>query len=214
MASELLTSHDMARLYCEACSGCGDCCCGMGDTIHLDPCDICALTRNLFRDFSSLLTDTVALHEERGLVLPHLRMKETKDGNTQCPFLDADRRCSIHAFRPGLCRLFPLGRNYDPQTLSFSYFVVPEGCDMPGKAKIRISKWLGIPDLPKYERFVADWHFYIRDVQEMLAKTEDPAYRKALSMFVLKVFFLTPYDPDRDFYELFSLRLREARTVL
>lgn len=214
MASELLSSRDMARLYCEACSGCGDCCCGMGDTIHLDPFDVCALTRNLNRDFSSLLADTIALHEERGLVLPHLKMAQTPDGNQQCPFLDGSRRCSIHDFRPGLCRLFPLGRTYDPQTLSFSYFVIPEGCDMPGKAKIRISRWLGIPDLQEYERFVSDWHFYVRDVQEKLAKTEDPAYRKALSMFVLKVFFLTPYNPNRDFYELFSMRLGEARTVL
>ena len=210
MATELLTSRDMARLYCDACSGCGDCCCGMGDTIHLDPYDCNALTKNLHRDFASLLQDTIGLHEEQGLVLPHLKMTDAG----QCPFLDSARRCSIHEFRPGLCRLFPLGRNYDPTTLSFSYFVVPDGCDMPGKAKIRISRWLGVPDLPRYEKFVADWHFYVRDVQAVLARTQDPASRSALTKFVLQVFFVTPYDPSRDFYELFSMRLNEARMVL
>ena len=30
------TSSDMAKIYCEKCNGCGDCCHGMTDTIHLD----------------------------------------------------------------------------------------------------------------------------------------------------------------------------------
>ena len=34
------TSSDMAKIYCEKCNGCGDCCHGMTDTIHLDPYDI------------------------------------------------------------------------------------------------------------------------------------------------------------------------------
>ena len=69
MASELLTSHDMARLYfCEACSGCGDCCCGMGDTIHLTSPATSAPDKEPFAGTSPpSLTDTVALHEERGL---------------------------------------------------------------------------------------------------------------------------------------------------
>jgi len=189
----------------------------MTDTIHLDPYDINALENGLHQSFPELLNrGSIAFHEEDGLILPHLRMEDTREGEGRgrCTFLSEDGRCSIHEFRPGLCRLFPLGRNYDPTTLSFSYFVVPDGCDMPGKAKIRISKWLGVPDLPRYEKFVADWHFYVRDVQAVLARTQDPASRSALTKFVLQVFFVTPYDPSRDFYELFSMRLNEARTVL
>lgn len=214
MEERLLSSSDLARIACEACRGCGDCCCGMGDTIHLDPYDVSQLTQNLHTDFSSLVQKKIiGLRGDRGVILPYLAMQEDGEGGTRCPFLDENRSCRIHAFRPGLCRLFPLGRNYDPETLSFSYFVVPDGCDRKDRSKIRIAKWLEIPDLAEYEQFVSDWHFYIRDVQEKLSRTDDASCREALSRFILKVFYLAPYESGR-FYELFSLRLREAKTVL
>ena len=46
--------------------------------------------------------------------------------------------------RPGICRLFPLGRQFDEEKTS--YFIVPEGCVKGGLSKVRIDKWLGIPD--------------------------------------------------------------------
>ena len=50
------TSSDMAKIYCEKCNGCGDCCHGMTDTIHLDPYDIYLLC-------SDGLTDMVSTEE-------------------------------------------------------------------------------------------------------------------------------------------------------
>ena len=35
-----------------------------------------------------------------------------------------------------------------------------------------------------------------------------------LNLFILKVFYETPFDSNRDFYEQFDLRLKEAKTVL
>lgn len=102
---------------------------------------------------------------------------------------------------------------------------------MPGRYKVRINKWLGIPDLPHYENFVSEWHYYIRDIKERIAEYSqsaegtDPAgqdadespnqsYIRQLNLFILKVFYETPFDPNRDFYEQFDLRLQEAKTVL
>ena len=48
------TSSDMAKIYCEKCNGCGDCCHGMTDTIHLDPYDIYLLCSGLQTTFQQL----------------------------------------------------------------------------------------------------------------------------------------------------------------
>lgn len=203
------SANDMARIYCEKCNGCGDCCHGMTDTIHMDPYDVDQFTRNLHRSFQQMLDHEIGLHVEEGMILPHLRFS-----HDVCPFLDTEGHCTIHAFRPGFCRLFPLGRDYDAATRTFRYFIVDAGCDMPGKVKVRISRWLGIPDLPRYEQFVADWHYFCRDVKAAIARRNDPDYTARLNQFLLTVFYLTPYAPAQDFYRLFYLRLDQARSVL
>lgn len=207
----------MAKIYCEKCNGCGDCCHGMTDTIHLDPWDVHQLTAGLGKDFEELRAGGIlALHTEEGMILPHLCMRENGEG--ACPLLTADGRCSIHPFRPGYCRLFPLGRDYDAATQTFRYFVVDNGCDMPGKMKMKISKWLGIQDLPRYERYVSEWHYFCRDVKRYMKTAEDEDFVRQLNLFLLKVFYLTPYvvpeDGSRDFYDLFEMRLRQARGVI
>ncbi len=212
MPVRLYDAGDMAKVYCAKCEGCGKCCHGMTDTIHLDPYDVDMLTKGLGKTFEQLMGSTIALHNEAGLVLPHLRMEDGENG--ACPFLGADGRCTIHAIRPGYCRLFPLGRDYSQETHTFRYFVTDNGCDMPGKMKVRISKWLGIPDLPRYEKFVTNWHYYIKDVKKVMEGSDDAAFRESLNMFLLKVFYETPYDEKEGFYYWFDKRLEKARSVL
>ena len=104
---KLYGTNDMVKVGCHDCQGCSSCCQGMGDSIWLDPYDIFQLTRNLNKTFQELLAKEVELHVEDGLVLPNIKMQGEE--HSSCSFLDKDGRCSIHSFRPGLCRLFPLG---------------------------------------------------------------------------------------------------------
>lgn len=215
----LYTARDMARIYCEKCNGCGDCCHGMGDTIHLDPWDIHHLGSGLHKSFDEMLGREIALCEEEGLLVPYLLMAEDQKPSLRqyetpgvCSFLGPDGRCTIHSFRPGYCRLFPLGRNFDQDTHTFRYFIVENGCDMPGKMKMQISKWLGIPDLPRYEQYICDWHYFRKDVQKKIAASPDLA--KPLNLFILKVFFQTPYGEEKNFYDTFYIRLNAAQSAL
>ena len=205
-------AQDMARLYCDACNGCGDCCRGMGDTVHLDPYDICILTNCLHTSFQQLLDEKlIGLRAENGLALPHLQMTDAPD-IPACPFL-AGGRCSIHDFRPGFCRLFPLGRAY--ANGGVRYFVVENGCDMPGKVKVRIDRWLGIPHIAQYEAFTAQWHEFLKCFAAAVreAGESDPDYARQLPVFLLQVFYLTTYAPDT-FYESFAVRMKRAQEVL
>ena len=110
MDMKLYDLNDMVKAGCRDCQGCCDCCCGMGQSIVLDPYDIWQLETNLKETFAGLLKEKLELHVEEGLILPNLKMQGVKE---RCGFLNEEGRCGIHAFRPGLCRLFPLGRNYE-----------------------------------------------------------------------------------------------------
>ena len=207
--TKLLTSRDMAKISCPTCRGCGACCRDMGDSIRLDPYDVYLLTRNLGLAFSDLLDRSIALHAEGGLVLPHLLMKEEEKGEPCCSFLDREGRCSVHAFRPGLCRLFPLGRDYDGT--GFSYFVVENACPVPGKSKVRISSWLGYGDLASYEVFTARWHYFVKEMQEMLGAFQGSEEARRLALYILQKFYAQPWDPDRGFFDEFEERLSLIR---
>ena len=65
-----------------------------------------------------MLNNEFELNVVDGVILPNLKMSGQNDA---CGFLDENGRCSIHAVRPGICRLFPLGRYYENH--DFSYFL-------------------------------------------------------------------------------------------
>lgn len=180
--------QDMVRISSSACAGCGACCRGMGDTIVLDPYDVWQLTAGLGKSFEELLGAGIDLHVEEGVILPHLMMRED---TRACFFLGQDGKCVIHAHRPGICRLFPLGRQFDEKKTS--YFIVPEGCVKGGLTKVRIDKWLGIPDLPAYEQFKARWHALVRTLGARIAAEPSEETRRNINLYFLQTFYMTSY---------------------
>ncbi len=191
---KLYRSSDMVRLDTKDCAGCSACCHGMDNKIILDPYDLYRLNAQAGWSFDSLLAcGAVSLGVAEGLVLPSLSM----DGpDRACHFLDADGRCSIHAARPGICRLFPLGRYYQGE--DFSYILQVGECDRT-RTKVRISKWLGTPELARYEAYIRRWHaLYRRAVQ--LAENASDQMRKMISMEILKTLYRYPWDVTESFY--------------
>ena len=197
----LYSANDMVKIGCNDCSGCSYCCETMGDTILLDPYDIYQLTGNLSCSFEALLAKHLALQVVDGIILPNIKLGGEK---SSCPFLNQEGRCSIHSFRPGYCRLFPLGRIYDNH--SFRYIIQIHECQKELKTKVKIRKWLDIPNYSQYEQFITDWHYYLLDLQKAYAETTDEDRQRAISMNLLRLFYLTPYDAERDFYEQFYER--------
>ena len=201
----LYRQSDMAKVGCNDCKGCSDCCRGMGSSIVLDPYDCFMLCKNLGESFESLLSYAIELQVVDGIILPNLKMADKTDA---CAFLNEQGRCGIHSFRPGFCRMFPLGRIYENQ--SFQYFLQVHECAMEPKSKVKINKWLGIPDIRRYEEFVTDWHYFLKKVEEILKHFEDEASLKNITMYLLKTFYLMPYDESQDFYSQFQERLEKA----
>ena len=201
--------NDMVKADCNDCKGCSACCQGMGESILLDPLDIYNLTVGLNTTFEQLLAEAVELNVVEGVILPNLKMRKEKES---CFFLDENGRCSIHGFRPGICRLFPLGRFYENH--DFKYFIQIHECKNPNKTKVKVKKWIDTPNLLVNKKFIIDWHYFIDDVQNKIAKISDENLIKKIDMFILQHFFIERYTETEDFYEQFNSRLEKAKKVL
>ncbi len=204
--------NDMVRADCGGCEGCSACCMGMGNSIQLDPYDVFRLMSGLGCTFEKLLGSCVELSLSDGVILPNLMMKGEKEA---CAFLTKEGRCSIHAFRPGVCRLFPLGRYYEDGAgpkKEFRYFLQVHECRKEKRAKVKVSRWLDTPDLKRYERYVLDWHNYVESAAEANRRergSEDEVRERVRgrSLELLNRFYREPYRMEEDFYPQFYERL-------
>lgn len=206
---KLYSENDMVRAGCNDCKGCSACCRGMGESVILDPLDIYRLCKHLETSFQALLADHVELGVVDGVILPHLKMTGPKEA---CSFLNAEGRCRIHAHRPGICRLFPLGRYYENG--SFQYFLQTRECAKTNRTKVKVSKWIDTPDLVQNREFVIRWHYFLNHCEELVSQHEDDEYRKNLNMLVLNLFYIKPYDLNCDFYPQFYERMQQIEQVL
>lgn len=201
--------NDMVKVGCNDCEGCSACCQGMGRSVILDPLDVYRLSKHLNCAFEQLMQDKIELNVVDGVILPNLKMTEPAE---KCAFLNEEGRCSIHEFRPGFCRLFPLGRNYEDNKLT--YFVLKDVCPAPNKSKVKINKWLNIPNLKAYEKFLVEWHSLTKMLRAYYEEyMEDEAVIKAVNMKFLQIFYLLPYEED-DFYIAFQNRMTQMNMLL
>lgn len=215
----LYSRRDMVRVGCGGCRGCSSCCRGMGKSAILDPLDVYRLARGTGMTMDVLLTAKLELNVVDGIILPNLAMDQEKDA---CGFLNEEGRCSVHAFRPGVCRLFPLGRYYEKKATShnayteetFHYFLQVNECPVPNKTKVRVEKWLDQPQLARYEEYILKWHNFLARAEAVAAGAEEESVVKNLNLYLLKLFFMKPYDLTQDFYAQFKERLALAETVL
>ncbi len=212
--------NDMAKLGCNDCSGCSSCCRGMGNTIVLDPYDVWRLTGGLGVSLQQLLAGHLELNVVDGIILPNLKLAGDSE---QCTFLNEAGRCSIHPYRPGICRLFPLGRYYEED--GFRYILQVHECEKQNRSKVKIRKWMDTPDMERYDAYIADWHAFLSKLRAKLEKetlagaSSDAAdeeassqdLAKSISMYVLQQFYLLLYDTSRDFYSQYEARMAAAK---
>lgn len=193
---------DLVKVGCNDCKGCSACCHDMGSSIVLDPMDVYRLTTGLQQSMEALLNQAVELNVVDGVILPNLKMQGSAGS---CYFLNTEGRCSIHEQRPGICRLFPLGRLYEEQ--GFSYILQIHECKAKNKTKVKVRQWLQIEDLNRYEAYIWDWHMQIKRYQTEAKKglLQGEALKQQ-NLKLLQVFYFYPYDASRDFYSQYQER--------
>jgi len=180
----------------------------MGNSVVLDPLDVHRLTAGTGQTFETLLEGKLELSAVDGIVLPNLKMAGEKEA---CAFLDQDGRCTIHSFRPGICRIFPLGRLYENG--SFHYFLQIHECKKMNRSKVKVKKWIDTPDPKTYDTYISDWHFFLKEMERAIKADEGHTAAKMISMYILKRFYYMPFDKEKEFYGQFYGRLKAARDL-
>lgn len=201
--------EDMVRADCAGCAGCSACCMGMGSSVILDPYDVHRLVTGTGMSFEALLQKHLELNVVDGVILPNLKMAGEKEA---CAFLNDEGRCSVHPYRPGICRIFPLGRLYEDG--SFRYILQVNECKKGNRSKVKVKKWIDTPDAKNYDKYIADWHYFLKDLQRIAREDEEGVAAKTISMYVLKTFYLAGFATDKDFFGQFYSRLDMARNSL
>ena len=215
---KLYEDNDLVRAQTYDCSGCNAVCCkNMEDNIVLDPRDIFEMTRGLEAEgkrftFNSLVSDKfIVLNLVDNVILPNINMSNESKA---CSFLDENDRCQIHKHRPGICRMFPLGRYWEEQD-RFKYILQVGQCYKNNLTKVRVKEWIGIEEMQEYSSFSSNWHSYLTDVRINLSSLDDKSCQ-IFNLYNLKTFYETPYRAKdlKGFYREFSMRLRKTRQEL
>ena len=114
-----------------SCDMCGNCCRNRDEPILMTGADIFRIAKGL-----GISTLEVLFKHTRGYIgdtthLPVAVLKERLDGS--CSFLRKGK-CTIQAFKPTPCALYPLGRMYDERDKKFYYFNQPYSCGKSGES--------------------------------------------------------------------------------
>ena len=174
----------------------------MGTSITLDPYDVWMLCKATGRSFSDMVEKEIRLSVLDGLILPHMNMEKG------CLFLNEEGRCSIHPFRPSICRLFPLGRYYKDG--DFKYFLQVNECTKKNKSKVKVQKWIDIEPIEEHTAFVRKWHNYLQLARRKSGEAKDPQQVRNFMLFLLELFFVAEYDKEADFFGQFDQRVKTA----
>ncbi|MGL4346172.1 MAG: YkgJ family cysteine cluster protein [Cellulosilyticaceae bacterium] len=201
--------EDRVKADAGGCNGCSACCHNVGDLVVLTPFDVYEMISHLNVSFDELLLDKIELRESNKILLPHLKMDES---SKRCRFLNSNDRCSIHSYRPNICRLFPLGRVYDGD--DFKYFLQVKGCTKPNLQEVRIEDWIGIVNYPQNKAFIMDWYRLLKALTFRLKFVWDEEERTTINQCLLDTFYRMPIKEGQDFYAAFAQCLPEGKNTL
>lgn len=232
--------EDMVPVGCSDCAGCSACCKNTGDSIVLDPYDMYMLTKGTGKTFTDMIEREIEIRLVDGLVLPNLMQQGRKEPESSmakisassakapegkhsdgrdlegppgegCAFLSASGRCTIHLFRPGFCRLYPMGRYYTEK--GFCYILQKNECTGRKKTPVLLRDWIGVEDLPRYEAFVLDWHDFKKAAEAAMEGLTQRS-RGSVRQYILQLFFVHPYLSELDFYTQYAARMEVCREEL
>lgn len=181
----------MVKADSYGCNGCYQCCTGMGRSVILDPYDVHRLTNGLQMSFQELLNcGILELGVVDGCILPNLKMQGQEE---RCALLSREGRCSVHPYRPGVCRLFPLGRVYDEDG-DFKYFLQVGECAVKKRGKVKVSKWIDTPGSSEYHAYICAWHGLLKKIEFAIGGQEDSPIARQINLRLLELFYMKGFD--------------------
>jgi len=200
------------------CYGCGKCCKNRDD-ILLNSFDLYRLAKHLKLN----LDHTVERYGETYIggqsCIPIVRLKPVGKSKV-CPLLK-DNRCSVHAFKPTVCALYPLGRYLKASSVDSTappetgYFVQSVPCG--GYKQNTVRSYLESFGIPIEDEFFAKWSaslmFLSSFCSEALRKGAGQKEMNVVWGIIFDIVYLR-YSVESEFLPQFDANLAQLRSWL
>src|SRR3989338_7899804 len=184
--------HHVLRFKCK---NCGSCC--KSTMIVLYPFDIKNICAHL------TLTSTEFHQQYSVFSLDETQLERCLLRNRpDCPFR-SNRQCQIYPSRPIRCRLYPLGRYFE--TDQITYLIAGQDClGFESGKKQTIAEWLEQQDITKFDQLTKDWNNFLIRLKE-----DEQRGGKMFRVIFRKVF----YDFDDQLIQKYRQQLRPETSL-
>lgn len=194
------------------CTECGKCCINRED-ILLTPRDLfraAAALKLYLMEFVKKYCETYIGQDSR---IPIIRLKP-QGSVKRCPLLK-DRRCSIHAAKPGVCAMFPVGRaiaidkaSYNEQGIlksQIQFILNPISCGDRSETHT-VREWLTSFGIDPEDSFFLKWHSFVSEASAFIHKVEARFTEEDMRTLWTAIYIhaYLDYDPEKDFMEQFE----------
>lgn len=186
------------------CTQCGECCRNRHD-ILLSPYDLFRIAGFLKENISSVIEKYCEVYIGQDSRLPVVRAKP-KIHQAVCPFL-RNGKCSIHAVKPAVCALFPLGRIIRPD-VGVQYVLQEVSCNAD-KTPVKVKDFLAQFGLKESETPAIMWGEIISRLalgkQQKLSQTVDDRLNEMIFLFLY-----LHYDTAQDFLQQLAENIQKV----
>jgi len=200
------------------CNQCGDCCRNRED-ILLTPFDLFRVAGHLGITPVEVVKTYCEVYLGSSSHFPVVRLLPVGEDKS-CPFLK-ESRCSIHASKPTVCALFPLGRamqygalNGDQERKLF-YILQNVNCGLQDQTHT-VEEWLGAFELESSEAWFLEWTDVLGKLVTLIHQLEEMLSDKLMQMILniaLTEIYLH-YDQGVDFMQQFRGNSQKLLGVL
>ena len=193
------------------CNRCGNCCRERED-ILLTPLDLFKMAGYLNAPSVDVLSKYCEMYEGRDSKLPLVRIKPREYRGT-CPFAKKEG-CRIHAVKPAVCALFPLGRMTDVRTNEFSYLLQPVTCGNNNQTQT-VRQWLVGFSMLEEEGFTMMWHKKAGELSTVLRDiySRSTSNHETINAGLFVILYLQ-YDLSGEFMPQFEDNCDEALRII
>ena len=144
--------------------------------------------------------------------LPVAVLKERLDGS--CSFLRKGK-CTIQAFKPTPCALYPLGRMYDERDKKFYYFNQPYSCGKSGESGRvwTLQEWIDEFHLEDYLDDVAAWNKLVVGLAMITKDIPEEKLDQSLAKVVMFGLY-GDYDTSKPYQEEVQKNMVQLKAML
>lgn len=197
LKNKKLNPQDKFRFKCRAC---GKCCRNRHDII-LPPYDVYKISKYLNLSPEEMINQYCEWYIGPDSKLPIVRILPRGAGNV-CPFMQ-NKLCTIHAVKPGVCALFPLGRAilHDESQSGNEILYFKQDVDCSVKKEYSLEEWLMRVGLHESEEYFLAWSQFTYLASPLMQSIENKVprsfvttlYRKLYSVLYLTYVHTEPY---------------------